>query len=101
MNVRHRLSAVEQFQTANMKFVPIAGADNNGFIKQLIELSDKGLSGAAITNPPAIGAVGPAIALNALTGNNPKRTTLLTPKVFSTDDVVGLKTLYAADQQPG
>ena len=36
--------AVEQFQTANVKFVPIVGADNNGFIKQLIELGDKGLS---------------------------------------------------------
>lgn len=93
--------AVEQFQTANVKFVPIVGADNNGFIKQLIELGEKGLSGAAVTNPPAIGAVGTAIALNALTGKNPERTTLLTPKVFANDDVAGLKSLYAADQQPG
>ncbi len=93
--------AVEQFQTANVKFVPIVGADNNGFIKQLIEMSDKGLTGAAVTNPPAIGAVGTAIALNALTGKNPEHTTLLTPKVFSNEDVAGLKSLYAADQQPG
>ena len=93
--------AVEQFQTANVKFVPIVGADNNGFIKQLLEMSDKGLTGAAVTNPPAIGAVGTAIAINALTGKNPEHTTLLTPKVFSNEDVAGLKSLYAADQQPG
>jgi ribose transport system substrate-binding protein len=94
-------TTVEQFQAANKPFVPIVGADNNGFIKQLIELADKGLTGAAVTNPPAIGAVGVAIALDALTGKNPEQTTLLTPKVYSTDDADGLKALYAPDQQPG
>lgn len=92
---------VEQFQAANVPFVPIVGADNNGFIKQLIELADKGLAGAAVTNPPAIGAVGTAIALDALTGKNPERVTLLTPKVFANDDLEALKSLYAADEQPG
>ncbi|MFN8440580.1 MAG: ABC transporter substrate-binding protein [Caldilineaceae bacterium] len=93
--------AVEQFTAANKPYVPIVGADNNGFIKQLIELKDKGLVGAAVTNPPAIGAVGLSIALDALTGKNPEHTILLTPKVFANDDVETLKTLYAADQQPG
>lgn len=93
--------AVEQFQAANKPYVPIVGADNNGFVKQLLELADKGLVGAAVTNPPAIGAVGVAIALDALTGKNPEHTTLLTPQVFSTDDPEGLKSLYAPDQQPG
>jgi ribose transport system substrate-binding protein len=92
---------VEQFQAANKPFVPIVGADNNGFVKQLIELSGKGLAGAAVTNPPAIGAVGTSIALKALTGKNPERTTLLTPKVFANSDAEALKSLYAADQQPG
>lgn len=95
---------VEQFQAANVPFVPIVGADNNGFIKQLIELADKGLVGAAVTNPPAIGAVGMSIALDALTGKNPQRVTLLTPKVFSNDSPEALnqlKSLYAADEQPG
>ncbi|MCE7983788.1 MAG: hypothetical protein DYG89_21645 [Caldilinea sp. CFX5] len=93
--------AVEQFQAANKPYVPIVGADNNGFVKQLIELADKGLVGAAVTNPPAIGAVGVAIALDALTDKNPEQTTLLTPVVYSTDDVEALKALYAPDQQPG
>lgn len=94
-------TTVEQFQAANKPFVPIVGADNNGFVGQLLDLAGKGLTGAAVTNPPAIGAVGVAIALDALTGKNPEQTTLLTPQVFSTDDADGLKSLYAPDQQPG
>jgi ribose transport system substrate-binding protein len=92
---------VEQFQTANVPFVPIVGADNNGFVGQLIDLADDGLVGAAVTNPPAIGAVGMSIALDALTGKNPEKVTLLTPEVFSTDDLDSLKAMYAPDEQPG
>jgi ribose transport system substrate-binding protein len=62
---------VEQFQAAGKPFVPIVGADNNGFIGNLIDLADEGLVGAAVTNPPAIGAVGMSIALDALTGKIP------------------------------
>jgi ribose transport system substrate-binding protein len=94
-------TTIQQFQAANKPFVPIVGADNNGFVGQLLELADKGLVGAAVTNPPAIGAVGVSIALDALTGKNPQQTTLLTPKVFATGDTEGLKSLYAPDQQPG
>jgi ribose transport system substrate-binding protein len=92
---------VEQFQAANVPFVPIVGADNNGFVKQLLELADEGLVGAAVTNPPAIGAVGLAIALDALTGKNPERVTMLTPELFDTNNVEGLQALYAPDQQVG
>jgi ribose transport system substrate-binding protein len=94
-------TVVEQFQTANVAFVPIVGADNNGFIGQLLDLADDGLVGAAVTNPPAIGAVGLSIALDALTGENPPHETLLTPALFSTDDLEALEGLYAPDQQPG
>lgn len=93
--------AVEQFIAADVDFVPIVGADNNGFVKQLLELADQGLVGAAVTNPPAIGAVGVSIALDALTGKNPPRETLLTPQVFDTSNVEGLQSLYAPDEQPG
>ncbi len=92
---------IEQFKAANKPYVPLVGADNNGFVKLLLEDADKGVVGAAVTNPPAIGAVGVSIALDALTGKNPQQATLLTPKVFATGDTEGLKSLYAADQQPG
>lgn len=92
---------VEQFQAAGKPFVPIVGADNNAFVGALLELEDEGLVGAAVTNPPAIGAVGVAIALDALTGKNPPQETLLTPALFATGDTEGLQKLYAPDQQPG
>jgi len=94
-------SVVEQFQAANVDYVPIVGADNNGFVKQLLELAGDGVVGAAVTNPPAIGAVGMSIALDALAGNSPELETILTPQVFATGDTEGLEGLYAPDQQPG
>jgi len=94
-------TVVEQFSAANVPYVPIVGADNNGFIQQLIQLADQGLVGAAVTNPPAIGAVGVSIALDALTGKEPAHETILTPAVISTDDPAALEALYAPDQQPG
>ena len=92
---------VEQFQVADVDYVPIVGADNNGFVEQLINLAEDGLIGAAVTNPPAIGAVGMSIALDALTGKNPPHETILTPKVFTTEDVDGLTAIYAPDEQVG
>ena len=93
-------TVVEQFQAANVDYVPIVGADNNGFVQQLLELADDGLVGAAVTNPPAIGAVGTSIAIDALQGENPPHETILTPKVFATGNSE-LEGLYAADEQPG
>lgn len=92
---------IEQFIAANLPFVPLVGADNNGFVKQLLEMADAGVIGAAVTNPPAIGAVGMSIAIAALTGQNPAQITTLNPEVYATGDTEGLQALYAPDQQPG
>ena len=48
----------EAYKTANAKFVPVVGADNNGFVGQLINWRGDGLSGAAVTNPPSVGGAG-------------------------------------------
>jgi ribose transport system substrate-binding protein len=94
-------TVVEQFQSADVPFVPIVGADNNGFIEQLIDLEGDGLTGAAVTNPPAIGAVGTAIAVDALEGDGPDQTTTLTPEVFDSSEQDQLDELYAPDEQVG
>jgi len=94
-------TVVEQFQSADVPFVPIVGADNNGFVEQLIELEGDGLTGAAVTNPPAIGAVGTAIAIDALQGDGPDQTTTLTPEVFDSSEQDQLDELYAPDEQVG
>jgi len=94
-------TVVEQFSAADKPFVPIVGADNNGFIQQLIELSGDGLTGAAVTNPPAIGGVGAAIAIQALQGENPELVTVLTPEVIDSANQDELNNLYDPDQQVG
>src|SRR5437879_9488522 len=48
-------TVVDQFQSAGKPYVPIVGADNNKFVQELATLKDKGLIGAAVTNPPPIG----------------------------------------------
>lgn len=92
-------TVVEQFENADAEFVPIVGADNNGFVEQLIQVD--GLEGAAVTNPPAIGAVGTSIAIDALQGENPDQTTTLTPEVFDHTETGELENLYDPDQQVG
>jgi ribose transport system substrate-binding protein len=95
-------TVVEQFQAANVDYVPVAGADNNGFIKQLIELYDDGLIGAAVTNPPAIGGVGAAIAIKVLRGEQVENVTLLTPEVYDmVSSASTLESLYMPEMQPG
>jgi ribose transport system substrate-binding protein len=94
-------TVVEQFSAANVDYVPIVGADNNGFVQQLIELEGDALVGVAVTNPPAIGGVGTAIAVAALKGEDPAQETLLTPELFPTGDAEGLDSLYNPDEQPG
>ena len=94
-------TVVEQFEAADKPFVPIVGADNNGFVQQLIELEGDGLTGAAVTNPPAIGAVGTSVAISVLQGEDVERETILTPEVFSSDDQEALEGLYDPEQQPG
>jgi ribose transport system substrate-binding protein len=71
---------VDAYKTAGKPLVPIVGADNNGFLKQMI--NDPKLEGAAVTNPAVIGGVGAAIAIDALTGKNPAKVTTLKPALW-------------------
>ena len=92
-------SVIEQFQAADAEFVPVVGADNNEFVRQLLE--EEGVTGVAVTNPPAIGAVGTAIAIEALTGGSPEQVTTLTPATFDQTQTAELENLYDPAQQPG
>jgi ribose transport system substrate-binding protein len=72
---------VNAFKTAGQPYVPIVGADNNEFIRQVRDL--EGFDGAAVTNPATIGGVGVDIALKVLDGETVERETLLTPEVWT------------------
>src|SRR6202165_439987 len=61
-------AVVDAYKTANLKYVPVVGADNNGFMGEEIELRDAGLVGINVTNPPAVGGAGLSIALDVLQG---------------------------------
>ncbi len=90
-------TVVEQFAVAGVDSVPIVGADNNAFIEQLMNTS--GLVGAGVSNPPSIGGVGAAIALDILEGKDVAQETLLTPVVLDTMDE--LEGVYISDLTAG
>jgi ribose transport system substrate-binding protein len=78
---------VDALKTANHPFVPVVGADNAGFVNQL--LKESGLKGAAVTNPPSVGGAGVTLATQILNGQQPSNTTVhVTPELWdnATDD---------------
>jgi ribose transport system substrate-binding protein len=86
-------TVVQAFLTAHRKLVPIVGADNNGFIHQVLTLHSKGFIGAAVTNPATIGGVGASLAISVLEGKKVPMLTKLTPQVW--DYAHSLSTLKA------
>ena len=94
---------VDAFRTAGKPYVPVVGADNNGFVGQLIDLKDKGLVGAAVTNPPSVGGAGLAVALDVLQKKDHPHLIKITPEVWdNTSDakVANLKNNYDAKLDP-
>ena len=86
---------VDAVKAANHPYVPIVGADNAGFVTQL--LKEPGLKGAAVTNPASIGAAGVTLALRILAGQKPAETTVhVTPELWSNEDDAGKAKLTAA-----
>jgi ribose transport system substrate-binding protein len=72
---------VDALKTAGNGFVPVVGADNAGFVKQLLE--EDGLTGAAVTNPASVGGAGVTLALQILDGDIPADpAVLVNPEVW-------------------
>jgi len=88
-------TVVNAFKTAKKPFVPIVGANNEGFVRQLI--TTKGLQGAAVSNPATVGGVGAAIAIDVLGGKKPAKVTKLTPILWDNSTAAGKKALKAAN----
>ncbi len=60
---------VDALKESGGTMVPVVGADNAGFVGQL--LNDEGLVGAAVTNPGSVGGAGVTLALQILDGKKP------------------------------
>jgi ribose transport system substrate-binding protein len=94
-------TVVNAFKTAGKPLVPIVGADNNQFLKQLLTV--KGFHGAAVTNPATIGGVGASIAIKLLQGKTVAKTVLLKPQVWDNKTSFGLKQIkenYSPSRPP-
>ena len=96
-------TVIEAIKAAHKPFVPFVGADNNGFIKQLIDYKKDGLLGVAVSNSPAIGAAGLVVALDVLQKKNRDRVTTVPTAWYdnTTDEnVEKLKALYDPNVAP-
>jgi len=86
-------TVVNAFKTAGKPYVPVVGADNNEFLKQLLTV--KGLSGVAVTNPATIGGAGAAVAIDLLQGKSVPSWVKLTPQVWDNGTAAGKKEIKA------
>jgi ribose transport system substrate-binding protein len=87
---------VDAMLEAGVDLVPIVGADNAGFVQQLLEV--EGLEGAAVTNSAAVGGAGVTLALQILGGDEPdERITLTEPQVWANDSEEGIALLEEAN----
>jgi ribose transport system substrate-binding protein len=86
-------TVVNAFKTAGKPVVPVVGADNNEFLKQL--LNYKGLRGLAVTNPATIGGAGAAVALDLLQGKSVQNWVKLTPQAWDNGTSTGKKDIKA------
>lgn len=75
-------TVVNAFKTAHKPLVPVVGADNNEFLKDLLTMYPK-FKGAAVTNPATVGGAAAAVALKLLAGGSAPKTQLLTPQVWT------------------
>jgi ribose transport system substrate-binding protein len=94
-------AVVDAFKSAGKKYVPVVGADNNGFFGQLVQYKGDGLTGAGVTNPPAVGAAGLGLALNVLQKKDEPRVVKVSPTVWDSDkDLDKMKAAYNPKLDP-
>jgi ribose transport system substrate-binding protein len=87
---------VDALIAADAELVPIVGADNAGFVQQLLEVD--GLVGAAVTNPASVGGAGVTLALQILNGDEPdSKEVLMEPALWANDTEEGMADLEAAN----
>ena len=89
---------VDALKTAKHPYVPIVGADNAGFVGQLLDTTNyPGLVGAAVTNPAAVGGAGLVLGQKILAGNKPADPNVrVTPDLWENATDAGKAQLKAA-----
>jgi ribose transport system substrate-binding protein len=86
---------VDALVESQAELVPVVGADNAGFVGQLMNV--EGLKGAAVTNPGSIGGAGVTLAVQILDGQKPaEQTVLVQPELWENVTEEGRAKLEAA-----
>jgi ribose transport system substrate-binding protein len=86
---------VDALVESQAELVPVVGADNAGFVGQLLNV--EGLQGAAVTNPGSIGGAGVTLALQILEGAKPaEQTVLVQPEIWDNVTAEGKAKLEAS-----
>jgi len=94
-------AVVDAFKSAGKKYAPVVGADNNGFFGQLVEYHGEGLTGAGVSNPPAVGAAGLGLALDVLQKKDVPHVVKVTPTVWDSEkDLDKMKAAYNPKLDP-
>jgi len=94
-------TVIDAYKTAGKPFVPVVGADNNGFIGQLISMKEAGVTGAAVSNPPAVGGAGLGLALDILQKKDHPHVVTITPTIWDNSaNLDALKKAYNAKLDP-
>jgi ribose transport system substrate-binding protein len=88
-------TVIEAIKAAHKPFVPFVGADNAGFLKQLIDYKKDGLIGVAVSNSPAIGAAGLVVALDVLRKKDRPHLTQIVPASWDNTTDAGVAALQA------
>lgn len=87
---------IDAFKAASERPIPIAGGDSNSFVSML--LTEEGLVGTGVTDPPAVGGAGLAMALQILDGRTPSEPVVrIAPEVWPNDTEAGVAALTAAN----
>jgi ribose transport system substrate-binding protein len=93
-------TVVNAFKTAGKSYVPVVGADNNEFLRQLKALYPT-FQGAAVTNPATVGGVGAAVAIKLLSGGTVQKWVKLTPQVWDyKSDAKTIEQYYSPRRPP-
>jgi ribose transport system substrate-binding protein len=81
------LGAIDAFDAAQRKLVPMTGEDNNGYLKRWVKLQDKGFSSVAPSKPTWLGSESLLVALKLLKGETVQKDTIFPPPVIDDSGV--------------
>ena len=81
------LGAIQAFQAARHDLVPMVGENNNGLMKEWVDLQDKGFDSVGVTNPTWLADDALKTTLKALKGEDFQKDNILAPPTITDADL--------------